>query len=602
MKQMERLRALMRERRIDAYLVPTSDFHASEYLGEHFKCRQYLTGFTGSAGTLVVTGEEAGLWTDGRYFLQAERQLADTGVTLYRMGQPGVPTVEEFLLDRLPEKGVLGFDGRVVSEAFANQLAGVLDPRNITFSCQEDLAGMVWEDRPPLPHQPVWILEEGCAGVTAREKIAALRQEMEKSGATVHLMSALDEIAWLLNLRGDDIPCSPLFLSFALISPEKFDLFIQQEALSPQVRAYLEDCQVTIFPYASVYQAVAGLRGETVLLETQKVNHRMITALDPSNQVIDQMNPCAARKAIKNPVEIENMKRVHLEDGLAVTRFMYWLKHRDPAEPFTELDAAQKLEEFRRAQNGYLEPSFITIAAYGANAAMCHYRASREQNADILPRGLLLVDSGGQYYGGTTDITRTFAMGPLTEMEKEYFTIVSMAMLKVMDMKFLHGCRGINLDYTIREAFWKRGLDFNHGTGHGVSYMGSCHERPNGIRWNVVPERQDSAVIEPGMICSDEPGLYIDGVMGARTENLILCVPDEKNQYGQFLRFEFLTWVPIDLDAIDPRFMDTEDLRRLNQYHEEVYSRLSPLLPDEERAWLKQATRPLSGHSEDNHP
>lgn len=594
MKQMERLRALMRERRIDVYLVPTADFHASEYLGEHFKCRQYLTGFTGSAGTLVITGEEAGLWTDGRYFLQAEKQLAGTGVTLYRMGQPGVPTVEGFLLDRLPRGGVLGFDGRVVSAAYADQLADALRSRDISFSCQEDLAGMVWEDRPPLSHEPVWILEERYAGMSAPEKIAALRRDMRQNGATIHLMTALDEIAWLLNLRGNDIPCSPLFLSFALIAEGRSDLFIQQEALSPGVERYLENCGVTVFPYAAVYEALGGLRGESILLERQKVNHRMVSMLDPSNRVIDRIDPCALRKAVKDPVEIENMKRAHLKDGLAVTRFMYWLKHRDSAAPLTELDAAKKLEDLRKAQEGYIEPSFVTIAAYGANAAMCHYRASPEQNAAVLPRGLLLVDSGGQYYEGTTDITRTFAMGPLTGLEKEYFTIVAMAMLKVMDMKFLYGCRGINLDYTIREALWKRGLDFDHGTGHGVGYLGGCHERPNGIRWKVVPERQDSAVIEPGMICSDEPGLYIDGVMGTRTENLILCVPDEKNQYGQFLRFEFLTYAPIDLDAIDTQFMDTDDLRRLNHYHREVYAKLSPLLSTEERAWLEHATRPIT--------
>ena len=270
---------------------------------------------------------------------------------------------------------------------------------------------------------------------------------------------------------------------------------------------------------------------------------------------------------------------------------MHWLKCSVGEIPLSELSVAQKLEEFRKEQDGYIEPSFVTIAAYGDNAAMCHYRANEEQNRGILPQGLLLIDSGGQYLGGTTDITRTFAMGPLTDREREYFTIVSMAMLKVMDMKFLHGCRGINLDYTIREAFWKRGLDFNHGTGHGVGYLSGCHERPNGIRWKVVPERQDSAVIEPGMICSDEPGLYIEGAFGVRTENMILCVPDEKNQYGQFLRFEFLTWAPIDLDAIDTRFMDENDIRRLNTYHGMVYDKLSPLLSDEEKKWLAHATR-----------
>ena len=590
-KRIQRLREQMRERRMDAYLIPTSDFHQSEYVGEYFKCRQFITGFTGTAGTALVTMDQAFLWTDGRYFVQAEKQLSGTEVKLCRMGDPGVPTIEEFLREALPQDGVLGVDGRTISCEFGETLTTFLHAKNISLACKEDLVGLLWEDRPALSAEPVWILEDKYSGVTSPEKIKMLRRDMRHAGADAHILTTLDEIAWLLNVRGNDIPCTPVFLSSALITETECKLFIQNAAVPEPVRTYLDGIGVTLLPYDSIYGEIQKLEHLSLLLEKAKVNYRLVSALSPTVRVIDQMNPCVMRKVVKNPVEIENVRRVHLRDGLAVTRFMHWLKCSVGEIPLSELSVAQKLEEFRKEQDGYIEPSFVTIAAYGDNAAMCHYRANEEQNRGILPQGLLLIDSGGQYLGGTTDITRTFAMGPLTDREREYFTIVSMAMLKVMDMKFLHGCRGINLDYTIREAFWKRGLDFNHGTGHGVGYLSGCHERPNGIRWKVVPERQDSAVIEPGMICSDEPGLYIEGAFGVRTENMILCVPDEKNQYGQFLRFEFLTWAPIDLDAIDTRFMDENDIRRLNTYHGMVYDKLSPLLSDEEKKWLAHATR-----------
>lgn len=590
-EHINQLRSLMRERSIDAYLVPTADFHESEYVGEHFKCRQFITGFTGSAGTAVITQDHAGLWTDGRYFVQAEKQLANTTVKLHRMGGPGVPTVEEFLRETLEDGGTLGFDGRVINDAFGHQLMDSLRIKKISFAYEEDLIDLIWRGRPSMPANPLWILEERYCGKPTSEKLADLRRDMAKAGITVHILTALDEIAWLLNLRGNDIPCNPVFLSYAIVTEQDFHLFLHRETLTPPVTAYLEKNHVTIYPYGDIYQRIRELRGETVLLERKKVNYTLCESLDSSNYVVDRMNPCAFKKAVKNEAEIENMRNVHIKDGVAVTRFMYWLKQNVGKISMDELSAAAYLEEMRRAQQGYLEPSFVTISAYKDNAAMCHYRASDEQNRPLRPEGFLLVDSGGQYYEGTTDITRTMALGPLTPREKEYFTIVSMAMLKVGDMKFLHGCRGINLDYTIREAFWKRGLDFNHGTGHGVGYLSGVHERPNGIRWKMVPEREDSAVIEPGMICSDEPGMYFEGEFGVRTENMILCVPDEKNQYGQFLRFEFLTFAPIDLDGIDKAFLNQEDIRRLNSYHKEVYEKLSPFLPVEEQEWLKHATR-----------
>ena len=594
------LRDRMKELGIDAYLVPTADFHESEYVGEFFKCRHFLTGFNGTAGTAVITMDKAGLWTDGRYFVQAEEQLSGSEIKLYRMGEPEFPTLDEFLEEELPVDGCLGFDGRVVNSELGYGLQNLLQEKNVTINCSKDLVGEIWTSRPAMSCEPIWSLDVKYAGKSTVEKLSDLRDAMKKNKAQIHLMTALDEIAWLFNLRGNDIVNNPVFLSYALITQDEAYLYVQKEAIKEdtkmgkEVCAALAEAKVQVKEYAEFLQDVAALKNEKILLERKKASFAVCESIDASCRIIDEMNPCATMKAVKNATEIENMRRAHLKDGIAVTKFMYWLKHTIGTCDMTEMTAAHKIEELRAEQGNYIEPSFVTIAAYKENAAMCHYHPSDEVCKKLKPEGLLLVDSGGQYLEGTTDITRTYALGPLTEKEKEYYTIVAAAMLRVSTMKFLHGCRGINLDYTIREAFWKRGLDFAHGTGHGVGYLSNVHERPNGLRWKVVPERQDSAVIEPGMICSDEPGLYFAGDFGTRTENLILCVEDEKNEYGQFLKFEFLTKAPIDLEALDTRFMDDADIERLNTYHKDVYETISPYMNDEEKEWLKHVTREIS--------
>lgn len=594
------LRDRMKELGIDAYLVPTADFHESEYVGEFFKCRHFLTGFNGTAGTAVITMDKAGLWTDGRYFVQAEEQLSGSEIKLYRMGEPEFPTLDEFLEEELPVDGCLGFDGRVVNSELGYGLQNLLQEKNVTINCSKDLVGEIWTSRPAMSCEPIWSLDVKYAGKSTVEKLSDLRDAMKKNKAQIHLMTALDEIAWLFNLRGNDIVNNPVFLSYALITQDEAYLYVQKEAIKEdtkmgkEVCAALAEAKVQVKEYAEFLQDVAALKNEKILLERKKASFAVCESIDASCRIIDEMNLCATMKAVKNATEIENMRKAHLKDGIAVTKFMYWLKHTIGTCDMTEMTAAHKIEELRAEQGNYIEPSFVTIAAYKENAAMCHYHPSDEVCKKLKPEGLLLVDSGGQYLEGTTDITRTYALGPLTEKEKEYYTIVAAAMLKVSTMKFLHGCRGINLDYTIREAFWKRGLDFAHGTGHGVGYLSNVHERPNGLRWKVVPERQDSAVIEPGMICSDEPGLYFAGDFGTRTENLILCVEDEKNEYGQFLKFEFLTKAPIDLEALDIRFMDDADIERLNTYHKDVYETISPYMNDEEKEWLKHVTREIS--------
>lgn len=601
--RLDALRKLMKERGMDAYMIPTADFHESEYVGEYFKCRDYMTGFTGSAGTALITMDEACLWVDGRYYVQAAAQLKDSTVTMMKMGQEGVPSLGEYLEDKMPEGGCLGFDGRVVNAAEGLALEEMLRERGARISYGEDLAGMIWQERPELSAEPAWVLDERYAGKSALDKIADVREAMEKVHASVHVLTSLDDIAWLLNIRGNDILYNPVVLSYALVTMDQLYLFVNSSVLEGKAYPYLEDAKgisvreylertgVTVMPYDGVYDMVEGLKNEKVLLEKCRVNYAVYRLIDGSNKVIDRMNPTASMKAVKNDVEIENEKRAHIKDGVAMTKFIYWLKKNTGRIPMDEISVSDYLGKLRMDQEGCIGLSFATISAYGAHGAMCHYSATPESSIPLEPRGLYLIDSGGQYYEGTTDITRTIAMGPVTDEEKEHFTLVLMSMLRLGDVKFLHGCRGLSLDYAAREPLWRRGLNYEHGTGHGVSYLSSVHERPNGIRFKMVPERQDNAVMEAGMITSDEPGVYIEGSYGIRTENLVLCVEDEKNEYGQFLRFEYLTYVPIDLEVIDREIMSERDVELLNRYHEQVYEKISPYLDEDERVWLAEATR-----------
>lgn len=604
-KRLGQLRELMKERGIDAYMIPTADFHESEYVGEHFKCRSFMTGFTGSAGTALVTEKDARLWVDGRYYVQAAEQLKDSTIVMMKMGQEGVPSLRDYLEECIPENGCLGFDGRVVNAAEGMELEEMLEEKHAGISCGEDLVGMIWEERPALSAEPVWALAEQYAGKCASDKIAEVRTAMKRARATVHILTSLDDIAWLLNIRGGDVAYNPVVLSYAVITMDQIYLYINEDTLKGPaypyldhdqdmtVRAYLENLGVSILPYDDLYAMVGQFKNERVLLERGKVNYAICRLLDSSNKLVDRMNPTASMKAVKNPVEIENEKRAHIKDGVAMTKFICWIKENIGKIPMDEISVSDYLEQLRREQEGCLGLSFATISAYGAHAAMCHYSATPESNIPLEPKGLYLIDSGGQYYEGTTDITRTMALGSVTKEEKEHFTLVLMSMLQLGNVKFLHGCRGLSIDYVAREPLWRRGLNFEHGTGHGVSYLSSVHERPNGIRFKMVPERQDNAVLEAGMITSDEPGVYIEGSHGIRTENLVLCVEDEKNEYGQFLRFEFLTYAPIDLDVVDLTLMTAEDIELLNAYHSQVYEKISPYLNDHEREWLAQATRAI---------
>lgn len=588
-ERLSALRALMKEKGVDAYLVPTDDFHASEYVGDYFKCRKYITGFTGSAGTAVITMDMAGLWTDGRYFIQAAQQLEGTTVELFKMGEPEVPTIHEFLEEKLTEGMCLGFDGRTVSAAEAEELKELLSDKKIRFSVEEDLIGEIWTERPALSCEPVMELDIKWAGESRAEKCARIRRKMQEKQADVFILTSLDDIAWLLNIRGNDIHCCPVVLSYLVLTEEEALLFANEKAFGQDVLANLKKDGVVLKPYNDIYTYVNTIpAGKTVILSKTNANSRLVNSIPAEVKILDEENLTLLPKAIKNHTEVENERIAHIKDGVAVTKFIYWLKQNVGKMEITELSAAEHLFQLRKEQENFLDNSFDPIVSYGGHAAMCHYSPSPETDIPLEPKGLALCDTGGHYLEGSTDITRTIALGELTEKEQKYFTLVLKGHLRLSDAKFHYGCCGQNLDYLAREPLWRLGEDYNHGTGHGVGYLLNIHEGPNSFRW-----KSSSAVLEEGMITSNEPGYYVENEFGIRHENLIVCKKAEKTAYGQFMCFENLTMVPFDLDAINPELLDTYEKGLLNSYHAEVYQKISPYLTEEEDKWLKEYTRAI---------
>ena len=589
-----KLQQEMKAAGIDLYLVPTADFHQSEYVGDYFKARAWLSGFTGSAGTLIVTQDQACLWTDGRYFIQAAKQLSDTGVTLMKMGEEGVPTVEEFIEKNLPRKGCLGCDGRTVSVAEGKKYEELLNKKEATLKCQDDLAGKIWADRPQMSKDPVYLLDAKYPGETREHKIARVRKEMEKAGAQVHVLSSLDDIVWLLNIRGNDIEYNPVVLSYVILTMDQLHFYVQEEAVPDQVREELQKAGVVLHPYFKVYEDVKKLDpADKVMLEEQCTNYTLYKNIPEGTEVIFQPNPAAVFKGNKNPVEMENLKIAHIKDARAMCRFIYWLKKNVPGGEVTEYSASMESRKFRMEDPDCLDLSFETICAYGPNAAMCHYAPTETDFAKVEPRGFFLIDSGGQYWQGTTDITRTIAVGELTREQKEHFTLVLQGHIRLAMAKFQQGCSGANLDILVRGPLWARGLDFNHGTGHGVGYLLNVHEGPQNINWKIRVNggrRGNATPLEEGMLTSDEPGLYLEGKYGIRTENLLLCKKAERNEYGQFMEFETVTLVPYEREAVLPEMLTREELEWLNRYHKKVYETIGPMLTEEERRWLKEAT------------
>lgn len=593
-QRIENIRDLMKEKNIYAYIVPSSDYHQSEYVGDYFKSREFMSGFTGSSGTLIISMDEAGLWTDGRYFIQAENELKDSGIKLFKMGEEGVPTIEEYLLEKLPKNSTLGFDGRVMSVKEGQSLANKLAFKGINIEYKYDLVNDIWEDRCSLPTEKAFLLGVEYSGESFSDKLYRIRAVMKEKKATTHILASLDDIAWLFNIRGRDVKSNPVVLSYAVITIDSVYLFIDKNKIGKDIRAELSKENVQIKGYEEVYEFIKNIdENEVVLIDTSKVNYAIYNNIPSNVQKIEERNPSILFKSIKNEIELKNIRNSHIKDGVAFTKFMYWLKNNIGKIEITEISATQKLEEFRREQDKFIEPSFSTIAAYKDHAAMMHYSATEESNYKLEPRDLFLVDSGGQYFDGTTDITRTIALGPIPENVRKDFTNVVRGMIRLSKAKFLYGCRGYNLDILARGPLWEEGIDYKCGTGHGIGFVLNVHEGPNGFRWKVREDIDDSCILEEGMVTTNEPGVYVENSHGIRIENEIVVRKAEKNEYGQFMDFEVITFAPIDLDAIDESLILKDEKVYLNNYHKQVYDKISPYLNEEEKQWLKTYTREI---------
>lgn len=588
------LRCEMSKKGITVYYIPTADAHDSEYVCDYFKVREYFSGFTGSNGTLIIFAEDAFLFTDGRYFIQAEQELLGSQITLMRMGQEGVPSILEFIKSRLSASDCIGFDGMVVSADFGEKLSAICQKTGSKISNEIDLAGNLIQNRTALPCNPIWIMSEEIAGKSVRDKREELITELDQKGLDGVFFSRLDDIMWLFNLRGSDIDYNPVALSYAYVTKERMVLFLQTASTSHIIQEYAKKNQFEILPYEDVQsflkeQIPAQYR---ILVDPKHLSSRLLSCIRIQAEPIYAQSPVEISKAVKNEIEIEQIRKYYVQDSVAVIRLILWLKEQIGIRTITEMDAAEYLMGERRKIQGYLYDSFPTISAYGANAAMMHYEPSIEKPVQLLKKGMLLVDSGGQYMGATTDVTRTILLGTVSEEEKLHFTKTACGMLALLKARFLEGCTGRNLDILARNPLWKLGIDYQCGTGHGVGFCLNVHEGPQGIRWKPTDLSMD-AVIKPGMLVTDEPGVYVKNRYGIRTENVLLCRSDEKNEYGQFLNFETLTFVPIDLDGILPEEMQEEDRRNLNEYHQLVYQKTAPFLNAKEKKWLQNATREI---------
>lgn len=589
-ERLSALRKCMQEKHIDIYIVPTADFHQSEYVGEHFKARAYITGFTGSAGTAVITLHDAKLWTDGRYFLQAAKQLEGTGVTLMKMFEPGVPTIEEYLEAELKSGQTLSFDGRVVSVGEGDEYASIAKKNGAKIDYQEDLIDAIWTDRPPLSEEPVWFLEEKYSGESTESKLSRIRKEMEDAGCDTHIVSTLDDICWTLNIRGNDIDFFPLVLSYAIIKKDSLELYIDERKLDDKLKTIFKKEGVRLHPYNAIYEDVKKLpENATVLIDKSKLNYAIFNNIPNAVSIVNKRNPEILMKALKNPVEVENIKKAEIKDSVAHVRFMKWLKENLGKIRITEMSASEKLDEFRAEMGNFIRDSFEPISSYGPHSAIVHYSSSPETDVELKAGSLYLSDTGAGFYEGSTDITRTYALGEVPKKMKDDFTIVAISNLQLASAKFLQGSSGLTLDILARKPFWDRGLNYNHGTGHGVGYLLNIHEGPAGFRYKF--RAGETEEIQEGMVITDEPGLYIEGSHGIRLENELLARKGVQNEYGQFLYFETITLIPFDLDAISLDMLNEENRKLLNDYHKRVYEEIAPHLNEEEKVFLKKYTR-----------
>lgn len=592
-KELTALRAQMTACGLTACLIPTTDYHHSEYVNDHFKFRAYVSGFDGSAGTLLMLRDSAFLWTDGRYFLQAASQLAGSGIQLMKMEEPGVPEIPDFLRQHLVEGDCLGFDGRLTETKIGRQLTEIAAQNGASCKTDIDLADRLWTDRPALEASAICALPLSTTGKSAAEKLRDLRHAMDAQRADWHLLTRLEEIAWLFNLRGRDVANTPVFYAFALISQTQARLYVLDQSLAarwPQEAAVcgIEPAAVTLLPYAQIFDDIHDLSGN-ILLDEDYVSFALTQAIRLSGaEILAAKNPIDLMKAIKNPVEIACTRNAHLKDGAAMVNFLCWLKENIGKQPLTEIAASDYLEACRRAQPGCFDLSFETICGYLADGAIIHYTATPQSDKALAPAGFLLVDSGGQYLDGTTDITRTIALGPLTETMKRHYTAVLKCHIALATARFTPGSKAIELDRLTRAPLQAIGLDYKHGTGHGIGHLLCVHESPN-----TINTRNETAEILPGMITSNEPGVYLEGEYGIRLENEILCVDGADGLRA----FETITYCPFEPEAILPDELTDAELNWLNTYHQQVRTALTPLLAPKEKQWLDQATAPLTRQS-----
>ncbi|EUB28908.1 MULTISPECIES: aminopeptidase P family protein [Fusobacterium] len=580
-KRIEEARKVMKKYKVDAYIVTSSDYHQSEYIDDYFKGREYLSGFTGSAGVLVIFKDEACLWTDGRYHIQAEKQLKGSEVKLFKQGNLGVPTYKEYIISKLAENSKIGIDAKILLSSDINEILSKKKYKIVDF----DLLEEVWDKRKKLPDGKIFILEDKYTGKTYKEKVKEIREILKEKGADYNIISSLDDIAWIYNFRGDDVQHNPVALSFTIISKKNSILYIDKNKLDDKTQKYFKDNKVEIKEYFEFFEDIKKLKGN-ILVDFNKISYAIYEAIS-KNTLINSMNPSTYLKAHKNETEITNTKEIHIQDGVAIVKFMYWLKNNYKKENITEFSAEEKINSLREKIEGYIDLSFSTISAFGKNAAMMHYSAP-EKNSTKIEDGVYLLDSGGTYLKGTTDITRTFFLGKVGKEEKNDNTLVLKGMLALSRAKFLFGATGTNLDILARQFLWNVGIDYKCGTGHGVGHILNVHEGPHGIRFQYNPQR-----LEVGMIVTNEPGAYIEGSHGIRIENELLVKEACETEHGQFLEFETITYAPIDLDGIVKTLLTKEEKQQLNEYHSEVYKKLSPYLNKKEKEFLKEYTKSI---------
>ena len=587
-ERIEKLRGMMRRNALAAFIIPSTDPHMSEYVAPHWQAREWFSGFNGSAGTLVVTPDEAGLWTDSRYFLQAAEQLEGSGIDLYKDGLPDTPPIEVFLQTHLRPGEAAGIEGQVFATSSACALQSALKTRSIRLQSIACPFREIWTDRPPLPEGKAFVHPMEYAGRSCHEKLADIRQRMEEAGAEALLLSALDEIAWTLNIRGNDIHCNPVVVSYLLIEKEKARFFIQPAKTDAELEAYLAANGIDIHPYEEVQTFLAQASYPTLWLENAKTNYALSQVVPPTCRLIDMPSPVALLKAVRNEAEMAGLRRAMQRDGVALAKFLKWLEEAVPQGGETEISVDKKLHAFRAEQPLYMGESFDTIAGYGAHGAIVHYEATPETDIPLKPEGFLLLDSGAQYLDGTTDITRTIALGPLTQEEKEDYTLILKGHIALAQAVFPEGTRGAQLDVLARMPIWQRRMNYLHGTGHGVGHFLNVHEGPQSIRMNENP-----VTLKAGMLTSNEPGVYKAGSHGIRTENLMLAVPAGEGMFGGYLRFETVTLCPIDTAGLIREMLTDDEARWLNDYHRTVYEKLAPDLDEGEREWLKKKCKAI---------